>query len=115
MALTTLTHPGQPRTPDVVIGVDTHKDVHVAVALAANGGRLGECLGQRLLQLDAHRHHDLADEIRLGRKVVDDDPVVDPQPSGEPSEREPAQPVVEGGGERSVEQLLPGVLVTHRT
>jgi hypothetical protein len=25
-----------------VIGVDTHKDVHVAVALAPNGGQLGE-------------------------------------------------------------------------
>ena len=45
MATTTLTHAGsgQQRTPDVVIGVDTHKDLHVAVALAPNGGRLGEC------------------------------------------------------------------------
>ena len=29
--------------PDVVIGVDTHKEFHVAVALAPNGGRLNEC------------------------------------------------------------------------
>jgi len=28
---------------DVVIGADTHKEFHVAVALAPNGGRLGEC------------------------------------------------------------------------
>jgi transposase len=45
MASTTLTHSGcgQQSTPDVVIGVDTHKDLHVAVALAPNGGRLGDC------------------------------------------------------------------------
>ena len=42
MAQPTLTHPGQDQVPDVLIGVDTHKDIHVAVALAPNGGRLGE-------------------------------------------------------------------------
>ena len=43
MASSTLAHPGQEHTPDVVIGVDTHKEAHVAVALAPHGGRLGEC------------------------------------------------------------------------
>ena len=56
MAPTNLTHPAQTDQPDVVIGVDTHKDFHVAVALATNGGRLGECsipanrLGYAVLQ-----------------------------------------------------------------
>ena len=56
MALTNLTHPAQTDQPDVVIGVDTHKDFHVAVALATNGARLGECsipanrLGYAVLQ-----------------------------------------------------------------
>ena len=35
--------------PDVVIGVDTHKHTHMAVALSANGGWLGS------LKLDAKR------------------------------------------------------------
>lgn len=43
MAPPTLTQSDSLRTPDVVIGVDTHKDIHVAVALAPNGGRLGDC------------------------------------------------------------------------
>jgi transposase len=43
MASSTLPHPGQEHTPDVVISVDTHKEAHVAVALAPHGGRLGEC------------------------------------------------------------------------
>jgi transposase len=42
MASPTLAQVCKGRAPDVVIGVDTHKDVHVAVALAPNGGRLGE-------------------------------------------------------------------------
>jgi transposase len=42
MATPTLAQAGNSRAPDVVIGVDTHKDAHVAVALAPNGGRLGE-------------------------------------------------------------------------
>ena len=40
MAPTTLTQPDQ---SDVIIGVDTHKGFHLAVALAPNGGKLGEC------------------------------------------------------------------------
>jgi len=43
MAPPTLTQSDSLRTPDVVIGVDTHKDIHVAVSLAPNGGRLGDC------------------------------------------------------------------------
>lgn len=43
MASPTLTQPEGADHPDVVIGVDTHKEFHVAVALAPNGGRLGEC------------------------------------------------------------------------
>ena len=43
MAKTTLTQPTLAEQYDVVIGVDTHKDFHVAVALSANGGRLAEC------------------------------------------------------------------------
>jgi transposase len=42
MASPTLAKVCKGRAPDVVIGVDTHKDVHVAVALAPNGGQLGE-------------------------------------------------------------------------
>jgi transposase len=42
LASTTLDQACNGRTPDVVIGVDTHKDAHVAVALAPNGGRLAE-------------------------------------------------------------------------
>ena len=38
----TLAQASKGRAPDIVIGVDTHKDVHVAVALAPNGGKLGE-------------------------------------------------------------------------
>lgn len=43
MARPTLTQPCEADHPDVVIGVDTHKVFHLAVALAPNGGRLGEC------------------------------------------------------------------------
>jgi transposase len=43
MAASTLAQSAISSNPDVVIGVDTHKDIHVAVALAPNGGRLGEC------------------------------------------------------------------------
>ena len=43
MAKTTLTQPTLAEQYDVIIGVDTHKDFHVAVALSANGGRLAEC------------------------------------------------------------------------
>jgi transposase len=43
MASPTLTQPEGADHLDVVIGVDTHKEFHVAVALAPNGGRLGEC------------------------------------------------------------------------
>ena len=43
MAKTTLTQPTLAEQYDVVIGVDTHKDFHVAVVLSDNGGRLMEC------------------------------------------------------------------------
>jgi hypothetical protein len=43
MASPTLAQSAISGNPDVVIGVDTHKDIHVAVALAPNGGRLGGC------------------------------------------------------------------------
>ncbi len=43
MASSTLAQSAISSNPDVVIGVDTHKDIHVAVALAPNAGRLGEC------------------------------------------------------------------------
>ncbi len=43
MAPTTLTQPDEPDRPDVVIGVDTPRGFHLTVALAPNGGRLGEC------------------------------------------------------------------------
>jgi transposase len=42
MASPTLAQVCMGRAPDVVIGVDTHKVLHVAVALAPNGGKLGE-------------------------------------------------------------------------
>ena len=28
-------------SPDLIVGIDTHKDAHVAVALSSNGARLG--------------------------------------------------------------------------
>jgi hypothetical protein len=43
MAPPTLAQSAISSNPEVVIGVDTHKDIHVAVALALKGGRLGEC------------------------------------------------------------------------
>jgi transposase len=43
MASPTLTQPQGADHAGVVIGVDTHKEFHVAVALAPNGRRLGEC------------------------------------------------------------------------
>ena len=48
MAKTTLTQPAQTDQPDVVIGVDTHKDFHEAVALATNGGRLASAAFPRI-------------------------------------------------------------------
>ncbi|WP_231596434.1 IS110 family transposase [Synechococcus sp. CBW1108] len=42
MASLTMAQVCKGREPDVVIGIDTHKDIHVAVALPPNGGRLGE-------------------------------------------------------------------------
>ena len=43
MASPTLTQSEGADHSDAVIGDDTHKEFHVAVALAPNGGRLGEC------------------------------------------------------------------------
>ena len=43
MASVTLTRPEGAEHPDVVIGIDTHKEFHGAVALAPNGGSIGEC------------------------------------------------------------------------
>ncbi len=42
MASATLAQNGPPDQCDVVIGIDTHRDFHVAVALAPNGSRLSE-------------------------------------------------------------------------
>jgi uncharacterized protein (DUF1501 family) len=49
--MTAATAPGTETSssPDVVVGIDTHKHTHMAVALGANGGWLGS------LQLDAKR------------------------------------------------------------
>jgi transposase len=43
MASATLAQPRPDDAFDVVIGIDTHRDFHVAVALAPNGGKLDEC------------------------------------------------------------------------
>ena len=42
MESATLLRHGQSAQFNHVIGIDTHRDFHVAVALAPNGGRLGE-------------------------------------------------------------------------
>ena len=42
MASATLPRHGQSAQFDHVVGIDTYRDFHVAVALAPNGGRLGE-------------------------------------------------------------------------
>jgi transposase len=42
MTSATLAQSGPPDQCDVVIGIDTHRDFHVAVALAPNGSRLDE-------------------------------------------------------------------------
>ena len=74
-----------------------------------------EKVGARVvLELGSHRDEDLADEVFLRGEVVDDDPVADAEPLGNASERELAQPVVEGRGQRAVEDVGLGVLVTHR-
>ena len=78
------------------------------------GSRRGEGRGQRRLQLGAHRSEHLTDQVVLRGEVVDDDPVADAEPLGEPSERELTQSVVERSGQRSLEDLGFGVLVTHR-
>ena len=51
--------------------------------------------------------------VVLGREVVHDGAVVDAEPLGDASERELAEPVVDRGGERAVEDLVLGVSVTH--
>jgi hypothetical protein len=38
----------QLRRDDVIVGVDTHKDNHVAVAIDGFGGRLGDIVVKRL-------------------------------------------------------------------
>ena len=42
MASATLPRKGHSEPFDHVIGIDTHRDFHVAVVLAPNGGKLGE-------------------------------------------------------------------------
>ena len=42
MASTTLPRYGHAAQFDHVVGIDTHRDFHVAVALAPNGGKLAE-------------------------------------------------------------------------
>jgi transposase len=42
MASATLAQPQHDDAIDVVIGIDTHRDLHVAVALAPNGGKLDQ-------------------------------------------------------------------------
>jgi len=49
MSATPAPEPETSTRPDVVVGVDTHKHTHMAVALSANGGWLGS------LKLDAKR------------------------------------------------------------
>jgi transposase len=49
MTAATATDPETSSSPDVVVGIDTHKQTHMAVALGANGGWLGS------LKLDAKR------------------------------------------------------------
>ncbi len=78
------------------------------------GGRRGEGRGQRRLELGAHGVQHLADQVVLRGEVVDDDPIADAEPFGDASEGELAQPVVERGGQRPVEDVGLGVLVTHR-
>jgi hypothetical protein len=66
-----------------------------------------------LLQFGAHREQHFADEIVLGREVVDDDPIADPEPLRDPPSGELAQPVGERRGERALENLGLAVLVAH--
>ena len=66
---------------------------------------------QGLLELEPHGHQDLADQVVLGREVVDDDPVADAQALGDAAEGELAQSVVERRRQRALEDLVLGVLV----
>ena len=77
------------------------------------GGRLREGISQGVLQLQTHRYDDLADQIVLAGEVIDDGPVVDPKPFGQPPEGQLAESVFERGSERSFENLFFGVSMTH--
>jgi len=77
------------------------------------GRWVDERLGKRLLELDAHRQDDLADQLILGREVVHDDAITDPEALGQSTERELTGPVLEGGRNCSFENLCLGVFVTH--
>ena len=74
----------------------------------------GERLGQGHLESDADGTHDLTDQVVLGGEVVDDDAVTDSQALREPPERELAQALVEHSVERTLQDVVLAVLVTHR-
>ena len=76
-------------------------------------GRRPERRLQGLLQLDADANEDLTDEVLLGREVVDDDPVADPELLGDSAVGELAQPVVERDGQGTAQNLFLGVPVAH--
>ncbi len=78
------------------------------------GSRSGERLGQGHLQPHADGTHHLGDEVVLGGEVVHDDPVADPEALREPPERELAEAFVEHGIERSLQDVVLAVLVTHQ-
>ena len=99
------------------IGVDVVSGEHRpgrSGQLEVVGRRGGEGVGQGDLQLRTHRADDLGDQLVLGREVVDDRAIADPQPLGHTTEGDLAQAVVERCRQRPGQQLVLGVLVPHR-
>jgi hypothetical protein len=79
--------------------------------VVAGAGR--ERMGQRVLEAEADGTEHLADQVVLGREVVDDHPVAHPEPLRQAAERQPAQPLGHRRLECGAEELLLRVLVAH--
>ena len=70
--------------------------------------------GERGLEVEADGEEHLGDQLLLRGEVVHDDAVVDAEALGHPAVGDLAEPAVERGGQRALEDLVAGVAGSHR-
>ncbi len=78
------------------------------------GGACSERRGQRFLEPDANRHEHFTNEVFFRWEVVHNDSIADTDPFRDTAEAETGKAVVERRQDRTGEDLLLGVFVTHK-